>query len=83
VAACGDDRNDPPYPYRSARSSFPGRAFVPRSQFGVQKMKPAVPPYHYYYALYEYGSHLHYQCGVRCRGHSRKMTILVLSIVKK
>jgi hypothetical protein len=40
VAACGDDRNDPPY--RSARSSLLGRALAPRSQFGVQ-MKPAVP----------------------------------------
>jgi hypothetical protein len=40
VAACGDDRND--HPYRPARSSLPGRALVPRSQFGAQ-MKPAVP----------------------------------------
>ena len=39
MAACGGDRNDPPY--RSARSSLPGRALVPRSQFGVQ-MEPAV-----------------------------------------
>jgi hypothetical protein len=39
VATCGGDRDNPPY--RSARSSLPGRALVPRSQFGVQ-MKPAV-----------------------------------------
>ena len=39
VAACGDDRNDPPYLF--ARSLLPGRALVPRSQFVVQ-MKPAV-----------------------------------------
>ena len=42
MVACGDDRNDPPY--RSARSSLPGRALVPISQFGVQ-MKPAVHAY--------------------------------------
>ena len=39
MAACGDDRNDPPY--RPARSFLQGRALVPRSQLGVQ-MKPAV-----------------------------------------
>jgi hypothetical protein len=41
----GTGRGVPPYGYGvqycPARSSLPGRALVPRSQFGVQ-MKPAV-----------------------------------------
>jgi hypothetical protein len=41
VAACGDDRSNPPY--RPARSSLPGRALVPRSQFGSKKRNAAPP----------------------------------------
>ena len=43
MAACGDDRTDPPY--GSARAPPRGRASGPRSQLG-HMMKPAVPQLH-------------------------------------